>query len=215
MIKKQKKSLKPVIIIGAGGHSCTIVDYLIEKGRKIIGFTDKAKFDFSYKNFKVMGIDQIVLNYNIEEIELVMGIGIIPKNDKRLKLIKWFNQKGYKFASVVSPNSFISSSVKLGVGVQIASGTIIQSNVSIGDNCIINTNSSIDHDSWIGNNCHIAPGVTVCGDVYINNNVFVGAGSTIINGINVGKNVIIPAGSLITSDIKDNAQINIKNSVFF
>ena len=210
MIKEKKQFLKPIIIIGAGGHSCTIVDYLIENGRKIIGFTDKVKLNFSYKNLKVIGKDQCVLNYNIEEIELVMGIGIIPNNAKRFELIKWFNEKGYKFINVISPNSSISTSVKLGDGVHIATGTTIQSNVSIGDNSIINSNSSVDHDSYIGKNCHVAPGVTVCGNVYISNNVFVGAGSTIVNGINIGKNVIIPAGSTLRRDIKDNTKVKLK-----
>ena len=69
----------------------------------------QVKLNFSYKNLKVIGVDQLVLNYNVEEIELVMGIGIIPNNAKRFELIKWFNDKGYKFTNVISPNSYVCS----------------------------------------------------------------------------------------------------------
>ena len=212
MISKNNNNSKPIVIIGAGGNACTIADYLIKSGKKILGFTDQIKSDFVYENLKIIGVDETILNYKKEEIDLAMGLGITPKNENRAKKIKWFKQRGYNFINIISPSSIVSSNVSLGKGVQISSGTIIQTNVKIDHNSIINTNSSIDHDSVIGANCHIAPGVTVCGHVVIHDNVFVSAGSVIVNGIKIGKNSFIPAGSIITKDLPPNSILKINQS---
>lgn len=213
MIREKKNNLKPIVIIGAGGHACTVADYLTQTGKKILGFTDQNKLDFVYDNLKIIGVDEVILNFKKEEIDLAMGLGITPKNNKRAEKIKWFKQRGYKFVNIISPTSIVSSNVRLGTGVHISSGAIIQTNVKIDHNSIVNTNSSVDHDSIIGQNCHIAPGVTVCGHVEIDDNVFVGAGSTIVNGIKIGKNSFIPSGSILTRDLPPNSILKTINCV--
>ena len=212
MIRENNNNSKPIVIIGAGGHACTIADYLIQSGKKILGFTDQIKSDFVYENLKIIGVDETILNYKKQEIDLAMGLGITHKNENRKEKIKWFEQRGYNFINIISPTSIVSSNVRLGKGVQISSGTIIQTNVKIDHDSIINTNSSIDHDSVIGANCHIAPGATVCGHVVIHDNVFIGAGSIIVNGIKIGKNSFIPAGSVITKDLPPNSILKINQS---
>ena len=129
MIREKNNNLKPIIIIGAGGHACTIADYLIQSGKTILGFTDHIKSDFVYENLKVIGVDETILNYKKQAIDLAMGLGITPKNDNRSEKIKWFKQRGSNFINIISPNSIVSSNVGLGTGVQISSGTIIQTNV--------------------------------------------------------------------------------------
>ena len=207
------QTLKPVIIIGAGGHGCTIVDYLLLMGKEILGFTERIKSNFVYRNIRIIGNDNDVLSYNNNDIELALGIGIIPKDLNRENKIMWFQNKGYSIIKVVSTNSFISPSAILNDGVQISAGAIIQSNVKIGDFSIINTCARVDHNSIVGNHCHVAPGVTICGNVIINNNVFIGAGSTIIQGINIGENSFIAAGSTIVKDVKPNTNIKFKSEI--
>ena len=191
----------PVIIVGGGGHGCVIADYLLLDGREIIGFADKFKSNFLYRDIKILGTDDIVLKYKKNQVDIAIGLGIIPRNFIRKKIIDWYENRGYRIIKVIASDTFVSKSTDLNDGVQLLAGSIIQANASIGKHSIINTNSSVDHNAVIGSHCHIAPGVTICGDVHIGDNVFIGSGSTIIEGIKIGSNSFINAGSVILKDI--------------
>ncbi len=191
---------KPVIIIGAGGHAKVLVNALKLSGRKIIGLTDNQKIG-TVLGIPILGEDEIINHYNFQEIELVNGIGMLPKSDTRQRVFLKSKEKGYVFAIVIHPSAVISEDVGLQEGVQIMAGAVLQPSVTIGENTIINTSASIDHDCHIGAHCHIAPGVTLSGGVKIDDGSFVGVGSAIIQGIHLQKNAMIPAGMIVRKNV--------------
>jgi sugar O-acyltransferase (sialic acid O-acetyltransferase NeuD family) len=211
MLKNKFDNLNPVIILGSGGHACVVSDCLTSMNRKIIGFTDKKKINFKYNNIELLGNDDVVFQHKNTDIDIALGIGIVPNKNERFYLIKFFLKYEYNIIKVVSANACLSSSVQLMDGVQVFQGATIQANVKIGSHSIINTNVSIDHDCSIGSNCHIAPGTTVCGNVIISDNVFVGASSTIIQGVKIGANSFIPAGSVVVQNVEKNSRLNFNN----
>ncbi len=196
-------SIKPVIIIGNGGHAKVLTDILLLGNRKIIGFTAPVEEKNSYNLFYV-GPDKAILNYHPTEIELVNAIGSVSNTSLREKLFNEFKSQGYFFSAVIHPTAIISSTVKLGEGVQILAGTVIQPFAKIDDNTIVNTSSSIDHDCCIGKHCHISPGTTLSGGVIVGKGTHIGTGATIIQSIKIGKKVLIGAGSLVIRDVIDN-----------
>lgn len=198
---------KPLIIIGAGDHAKVLLDILLEQGENVIGLADKSvpKETLIY-GVPVIGDDEAVLQYKVDEVELVNGIGSVGSTALRAKLYEFYKSKGYSFKTVIHKSAVVSSRAKLCEGAQVLVGTVVTTEAKIGENSIINTKTSIDHGCKIGRHCHIAPGCTLSGCVSIGDNSHIGTGTSIIQGITIGSNVLIGAGSVVVKNIKDNSK---------
>lgn len=197
---------KPIIILGAGGHSKVLINILLNQERDVLGYVaPEINTNFNDK-LAYLGKDQIIYDYKPEDIDLVNGLGSLPGKEERWKLDNNFS-KGYTFSTIVDNSSILASDVILEEGVQIMAGCVIQPGTRIGRGTIVNTKSSIDHDCTIGKECHIAPGVTMSGGVNIGERVHIGTGSSIIQSITIGNNVVIGAGSIIREDIKKDSRL--------
>ena len=187
---------KPIIIIGNGGHAKVVYEVLQLMGRKVLGFTapepSVSPFSLPY-----LGDDNAVLKYNVDEIELALGVGSIGVLNTRESLFNSFKKLGYTYVTLIHPTAIISPTVKLGEGVQIMAGVIIQSMSQIADNTIINTGSIIEHDCIIAEHVHVAPGCKIAGQVHIESHCHIGIGSTIIQGITIGSSSLIGAGAVV------------------
>jgi len=199
---------KPVIIMGAGGHAKVITDALKLSGRDILGFvTPDLEADSEFYGKKVLGNDEVINQYLPDEIELVNGIGSLPRKNIRWKLAEKMRKQGYKFATILHPDAVIASDVNLEEGVQVMAGAIIQPGTKIKQDSIINTGSLIDHDCTIEKNCHIAPGVVCSGGVTIGSNTHLGTGTVVTEYRAIGSNSIVAAGSVIYKNIPDSTTL--------
>ena len=198
-------SNKPVIILGAGGHAKVVADILKLSSRDVLGFiTPSLKFGEEFCGKKVLGNDEVINSYSPEDIELVNGIGSLPRKKLRWQLASRMRQQGYTFASVIHPNTIIAADVDLAEGVQIMAGVVIQAGTKTGIDSIINTGAIIDHDCKIAANCHLAPGVVCSGGVTIGRNTHLGTGTIVIEYRTVGCNCVVAAGTTVFRDIPDN-----------
>ncbi len=195
---------KPVIILGAGGHSKVLIDILRVDHIPIQGITDPFIDKGTFVNgIKVLGNDNEIENFNLEAIEIVNGIGFVNITSNRNKLYERFKNKGYTFKSLIHKSAILADDVVLSEGVQIMAGAILQTSVVIGVNSIINTGAVIEHDSKVGKHSHIASRAVLLGNTTIGNNSLVGAGSVIIQGVKIGESCIVGAGAVVTKDVKD------------
>lgn len=199
----------PVIVLGAGGHAKVLIDALLLRSVNVLGIAD-PKLELTEK--KVLGIplignDDSVLQYPVNAVKLVNGLGSVGITTQRQRLFEKFKNLGYAFATVIHPSSVIASDVTVLEGTQILAGTIIQTGSYTGKNTIVNTRVSIDHGCWIGSHVHLAPGVTLSGEVQVGNGVHIGTGATVIQGIRIGKNSLIGAGSLVVKDVPEGSTV--------
>lgn len=199
---------KPVIIVGGGGHAKVLLDTLKSKNIEIIGITDPdgKKHNFMIEGIRVIGTDDELDNYSVNDVLLVNGLGSIKDTIKRRTVYESLKNKGFSFSDVIHQSAVIASSVRIEEGVQVMAGAVIQPGCVINENTIVNSSASIDHDCLIGKNVHIAPGVTLSGEVEVEDNVHVGAGVTIIQGVKIGQNSLIGAGSVVLKDIPANTK---------
>lgn len=198
---------KGLIILGAGDHAKVLLDILLEQGEKVIGLTDKfVPKGTEFYGIPVLGNDEVINQYNINDIELVNGIGSIASTELRAKLYEHFKSIGYTFKTVIHSKAIVSKRAQLFEGAQILAGAVIAIESKIGENTIVNTNVSIDHACVIGKHCHIAPGCTLSGCVHVGHNTHIGTGSSVIQGIIIGDNVLLGAGSVVVSDIDDDSK---------
>ena len=192
----------PLLILGSGGHAKVLLEALFQEQYKIIGVvTPHLDSGTDYLGLTVIGSDEAVFEYDTQEILLINGVGSLPEKQYRWDLSVTMRERGYRFGSVIHPNSTIATDVLFAEGVQLMAGAIIQPGCKIGRDSIINTGVQIDHDSIVGDQCHIAPGVTISGDVQVGNNVHIGTGVQVIQGINIGEGSVIAAGTTVYKDV--------------
>jgi sugar O-acyltransferase (sialic acid O-acetyltransferase NeuD family) len=197
---------KPIIILGGGGHAKVLIDILHRLNCRLLGIVDPNQLvGADFQGLKVLGADNAVFEYAAAEVELINGVGSLPK-DKGLRasLFNTFNARGSRFRTLLDPTAFIASSVALSEGVQVMAGVIIQSGAEVAENTIVNSGAIVEHDCRIGRHVHIAPGAVLCGAVEVGDSVHVGVGAKIIQGISIGQGSIVGAGSVVTQNIACN-----------
>lgn len=184
--------MKKVIILGAGGHA-----------RVVAAMAKKLNFDV----ISCLDAEQehLIREHAPKDILLANGLGSTGTMPLRGKVYRKFKELGYKFVTLVHPNSFVEDDVILGEGVQIMAGVVVQTGVRISANTIINTGAKVDHDCLIAEHVHISPGVILCGGCCVNSGTHIGAGATIMQGVTIGDNTKIGLGAFIIKDVPSNA----------
>ena len=193
--------MKPVIILGGGGHAKVLASALRLLSREIIGFTDPSESAAGILGIPRLGADEVVFDHAPSDVVLVNGVGSTRVSSARPDIFDRFKQRGYFFETVIHPAAFVAPEAQLGEGVKIMAGAIVQPGVRIGDNSILNTRSSVDHDSDIGCHVHIAPGAILCGSVQIGDRSHIGASSCILQGVRIGASTLLGAASLARGDL--------------
>jgi len=107
--------------------------------------------------------------------------------------------------NVISKNSFIDSSVRIGMGLQVMPGVIVHKFVTLGKNVILNTGSTIDHDCKIGDGVHIMGSAAIAGNVTIEDFATIGTNSTILPNLKIGTGAYVGAGAVVTRDVEPNS----------
>ena len=93
--------------------------------------------------------------YRIEFDVFFIGIG---NNAVRHKLQDKVVELGLSVVTLVSPNAYVSPSVKVGCGTVIEPGAVVNANVTIGCGCIVSVGGTIDHDSVLEDFSHVNTG---------------------------------------------------------
>jgi len=195
---------KPLVLLGAGGHAAVVAEILLEQKQPLIAVVAPDPIPANSPLIGLMRIasdEQLLSTYSPEEVELVNGLGSIPGNNLRWKLFDFFSEKGYRFASVISPKANLSNYLDLAEGVQIMMGAQIQTSARIGKNTIINTGAIVEHDCKIGAHNHLAPGATLSGGVITAKQVHIGTGASVIQNIQIGEQAVIGAGTTVVRNM--------------
>lgn len=191
--------MNDVILIG---YFNEVVELCEKCGLAIIGIVDyECKGNYTY-----LGDDEKFINvgYRYSEIPLV----ITPDNpDVREKIFLMYENYGFSFKTVISPDALLSKSSNISTGCMIQSLCNISSDVSLGKGVRVNTGANIMHDSIIGDYSVIAPGAVILGHVSVGNKSYIGANSTILPHIRVGNDAVVGAGAVVTKDVPDGAVV--------
>ena len=191
--------MNSLLLIGAGGHSKSIIDIiLLNNYWKISGLIGlESELNESILGYKVIGTDEDIDNLSKIHKNAFIAIGKIGKNNLRKKMIKKLLKYNFNFPVISSPNSYVSNFSTINYGTSIGHGAIINCGVSIGKHSIINSSALIEHDSIIGNNCHISTGAIINGGVNIGDNSFIGSNVIIREGLKIPSGTVISAGKRI------------------
>lgn len=201
--------LKPVAIIGAGGHAAVIADLLRKASRQCIAIVDRLGWSEGndIHNVPILSEEIFLARYSPNDVELALGMGSLPHQNIRQEIFDRFVREGFNFPVLIHPQAIVADNVCFGDGVQVMAGAIIQANSQCADNVIINTRASVDHHCHIQAHSHIAPGSVLCGNVSVGNGAFIGAGAVITQGVSLGNGSVVGAGAVVVSDVKSNTTV--------
>lgn len=194
--------LKPVLVLGGGGHTRVLIDTLNCQNRTIAGvLSSSLSIGSEVFGHCVLGDDTFLKTVDVSLFEVVLGVGGIKSTDLRVELYELVKMHGFRVATVIHPSAIIADGVQLGEGAQVMAGAVLQPGVEVGANAIVNTRASLDHDVLVRSHAHIAPGVICSGGVEIGVGSHVGTGAVIIQGVKVGEGCLVAAGSVVVNDL--------------
>lgn len=184
-----------VCIIGAGGHTRSLLNIFEDSIYNIIGIFDDNYIEKEVINgYRVLGKPGFIE----DTYKIILSIG---DNIKREELFNKFRDR-IIIDSLIHPTAYIEKNVNLMISNQVLANAYINSNTLIGNNNIINTGCIIEHECKIGSHNHISVNSILCGRVKIGDRCFIGAGSVVIDKITICSDVTIGANSVVIDDIR-------------
>lgn len=191
-----------IVVIGGGGHGSVLMDTLKSIGVSVEGFVDQEPKS-SICDIPYLGDEGKLSSRSPNDTLLVNGVGSVKDMGLRRSVFERWNQKDFRFLTMIHPSAVVSSTASLEEGVQVMMRAAIQTRSRISKNSIVNTGAVIDHDCVIGPHSHIAPGATLSGGVLVGVECHIGTGATIVQGRRICAKVCIGAGAVVVRDISD------------
>ena len=193
--------MKPLILIGGGGHCKSVIDVAESAGYEIMGVLDMPEdVGKEILSTKVIGTDDDIPSY-VDKAEFVITVGFIKNPAIRIKLYNQVTEAGGKLATIIASTAHVSKYATIGEGTVVMHHAFVNAGAKVGNNVILNTFTNIEHDAVIGDQCHISTGTMVNGDCKVGANCFIGSQSVLANGITIGDDIIVGAGSLVRKSI--------------
>jgi len=196
--------MRPIILIGGGGHCVSCIDVIEKTGLYIIlGILDlPEKQGQKILNYSIIGTDNDLEQFLPSCKDFLITVGQIKSSALREKLYRMVKNAEGNLPVIISPLAYVSSFAKIAEGTIIMHHALVNANATIGKGCIINSKSLIEHEVFIGDFCHISTASVINGQANIGSCCFVGSNATISNNINIVPNTIIAAGSQVLRNIE-------------
>jgi sugar O-acyltransferase (sialic acid O-acetyltransferase NeuD family) len=120
----------------------------------------------------------------------------------RARLVKLYEQAGFRFANLVHPQAKVSPTAAIGQGVIVQYGAHLSANVRLDDHVRVNVYANVMHDVHVGRYTTIGPNAVILGRVRIGEQCYIGAHSTILPEVEIGERSSIGAQANVTRNVK-------------
>ncbi len=195
------KEMRPIILVGGGGHCKSVIEAAESAGYTIKGILDLPQCMVSkVLDYDVIGSDDEIPLY-VNECDFVVSLGYIKNPSLRNKLHERIEAADGNLATVIASTAHVSKYATLGTGTVVLHGAMVNAGATIGKGCIINTLANIEHDVIIGDYCHISTGAMVNGDCRVGENTFLGSQSVMVNDTSIPSNSVFAAGCLVRKSL--------------
>jgi len=194
-----------LLIIGAGGHALSILDFLLEiAGGQVLGLVDRSAGATQARimGLPVWGEEEALGRFaSKKRPALIMGVGCTESDLGRWVLYNSLKEKGFSFCTVIAPSAVVSARSELGEGSVIMRLAMVGTGARLGEAGIINTAAVVEHDCRLGSNVHVASRATLLGRVESGDHVLFGAGCVVRQQVKISSRVTIGAGSVVLEDL--------------
>jgi sugar O-acyltransferase (sialic acid O-acetyltransferase NeuD family) len=194
-----------VVILGAGGHACVLIDALRASGEHLsLGAVDQnaALHGSLLLDVPVLGGDGLLPQLVADGCRrFVLGVAGARGNEARAAIFDRAIALGMHPVSVVHPAATVSNWAALGAGCQILAGAVVNARARLGNNVIVNTAAVVEHDCELEDHVHIATGARLAGGVRVAQLALVGAGATVRQSVSIGARAFVGAGAAVVKDV--------------
>ncbi len=199
--------MKPILIVGASGHSSVVIDIIEKEGRhSIVGLVDKnMEIGSTLFGYPILGKEEEDLPALAARHRIEGGLVAIGDNWVRAQVVQRIHAvcPELEFVAAIHPQSSIARGVSTGPGTVVMAGAILNTNARVGAHCIVNTNASLDHDGVMRDYSSLAPGAVAGGNVTIGCYSAVSLGAHIVHRRCIGDHSIVGAGATVLDDLPD------------
>lgn len=197
---------KPVIIFGANAIGRAAYEIFTSNEILIYCFLDDRNelINTEINEVTVLGRtdDEEYLKFIGQKCEAFIAS---DDNQERKSLVEMLvKRRKVMPINAIHQKSNLSSSIQMGHGNFINSGTVMGASVIMGSYCILNTGVILEYGVEIGNFVQLGAGSVINSEVKIEDEVFIGSGATIVSGVKIGKGARIGAGSVVIGDVEPN-----------
>jgi sugar O-acyltransferase (sialic acid O-acetyltransferase NeuD family) len=193
--------LRPLVILGAGGHAVSIANVAMSVGYEIAYFVDNYKKCSNLLNIEIINDISVLTDKSEFVYSIAMGDNF---NRERIynELLKHYCN--LCFPSLVHQSAVISHFAKIGVGTVVMPKAVVGPNSVVGKFCILNTQSSIDHDCVMSDFSSMAPNAVTGGAVKIGCRSAISIGAVVKHGIEIGEDSVLGANSYLNKNLANN-----------
>lgn len=193
--------MKPLLLVGGGGHCKSVIDVAESAGFTIKGILDiPENVGKDVLGYPIIGTDNDIPQY-VSDVDFIVTVGFIKNPNLRIRIHESIKEVGGHLATIIASTAYVSKYASIKEGTVIMHHAMVNAGAEIGYGCIINTYSNIEHDAVIGDYCHISTGAMVNGDCKVGNHTFLGSQSVMVNGVSILEGCVIAAGSMIRKDL--------------
>lgn len=201
----------PLIILGAGGNSLSILDAVDEINRRSLrgpvydlrGFLDDIPENQGKRvlGYPVLGrIDQA---RDFSGCRFINGIASAASYTRKPEVNARAGIPQDMYESIIHPTATVSPNSRVGVGTAIMANSVICAEATVGDHVIILQNTVVNHHSTVGDFATLSSGITVLGYVTIASNAFIGGAAAIRPFITIGESALVGMASVVVKDVAD------------
>ena len=195
--------MKPLVLVGGGGHCKSVVEAAESAGYRILGVFDLMEnIGRNILSTTVIGTDDDIPDY-VNKAEFVVTVGFIKDPSVRIKIYNKIKEAGGKLATVIASTAHVSKYASIGEGTVVLHHALVNAGAIVGNNVILNSFANIEHDALIGDRSHISTGAIVNGECRVGERCFIGSQSVLANCISVGEGIIVGAGSFVYKTITE------------
>ena len=198
---KNDKVMKPLILVGGGGHCKSVIDVAESAGYNILGILDTPEnVGKSVLGYKVIGTDDDIPKF-VDCAEFIITVGQIKSASIRKKVAERIQEVDGQLATIIAPDAYVSKYASVGEGTIIMHRAFLNADVKVGKNVIINTLTNIGHEVIVDDFCHISTGVMVCGNAHIGKEAFIGSQSVVNQGVDIVNATVVGSLTCVNKSI--------------
>ena len=190
--------MKPIAILGAGGHAVSVAETATSAGYALQCFiVDRPQAD------SLLGVpilpsvpDSFVSNGG------VFAVAIGDNSERQRVATEWLERvDGASFPRLVHSSASVSRFASMAEGSVVMQGAIVGSAARIGRFSIVNTGASIDHDCLLLDFASLAPRAVTGGQVTVGTRSAVSIGAVVKHGVTIGEDAVVGANSYVNRDV--------------
>jgi sugar O-acyltransferase (sialic acid O-acetyltransferase NeuD family) len=191
--------MKPLLLLGSGGHARSLIDLIEAEGQwcihGLVGLPEQV--GATVLGCPVIGTDADLPSLRVACTAAVLAIGQLPDPAPRQRLAALLLQLGFHCPVLISPHAVVSRHARLGSGTVVAHGAIVNAGAVVGAHCILNSRALIEHDVQLGDHCHVSTGALLNGSVQLGPGSFIGSGAMLREGLQLPAGTVISAGKRV------------------